>query len=240
MFITDRLVYIQMQKTACTRIAEILAETVGGQSVDRKHGYLDQKPRNKIVVGSIRDPWAWYVSLWAFGCTGRGGVLAQLKGDPQWMALYADASDPRLFQAWLKQVYTERYANRIHRGAYGRFSLCGVVGFMTYRYLYLHNVGIGLDGAPDFAGYDELKTYDQRHNMVDAWIRAEVMAHDLARALVRAGYQVDAVMRTRLNELCQVRTNTSDHLDTMAYYDEESARMVMDRERLIFERHGYG
>ena len=81
MFVTDKLIYLQMQKTACSHIAAMLAETVGG----RKIGLHIPLPRrlhstDKHVVGSIRNPWDWYVSQWSYGCAGRGALRNRLTG----------------------------------------------------------------------------------------------------------------------------------------------------------------
>jgi len=73
MFVTDKLIYLQMQKTACTHIASLLSKYVGGQQLE-KHSFLRDYETKKFICGSIRNPWNWYVSLWAFGCNGTGSV----------------------------------------------------------------------------------------------------------------------------------------------------------------------
>jgi hypothetical protein len=73
MFVSDRLVYLQMQKTASTHIAKTLAAVVGGEQ-HLQHKRLAIDPEGRLVVASIRNPWAWYVSLWAYGCRGGGGA----------------------------------------------------------------------------------------------------------------------------------------------------------------------
>ena len=77
MFVTDRLIYLQMRKTACTHIARVLAETVGGHEVGYKHSPLpvDFPVDGRLFVGSIRNPWDYYVSSWAYGIKNREGGL---------------------------------------------------------------------------------------------------------------------------------------------------------------------
>ncbi|HEX5616065.1 MAG TPA: hypothetical protein VFZ83_13005 [Acidimicrobiia bacterium] len=72
MFVGEKLIYLQMQKTASTHIARILADVVGGEQ-HQQHLRLEIDPEGRSVVGSIRSPWSWYVSLWAYGCRGGGG-----------------------------------------------------------------------------------------------------------------------------------------------------------------------
>ena len=232
MFVTDRFVYVHMQKTGGTRIREILAELTDGRAVGRQHGFLDAKP-NKLVFGSIRNPLSWYVSLWAFGCEGRGGLLSRLSA--YWQYLYANVDDVALFREWLRRIYTEEATAEMRNG-YGRFSLRGEVGFMTYRYAYLYLPGVDLETAPYFRDYFELEEYDRKHNMVDAWIKVEDLAYSLYAALKLAGYEVS---RERVEALCGVRANRSQHRPYMDYYDDESVALVLQREKLIVEKHGY-
>ena len=75
MIVTDRLVFLQLQKTAGTHIARLLVEEFSGRERFGKHRPLPPgfDPGERLIVGSIRDPWDWYVSLWTFGCRRRGG-----------------------------------------------------------------------------------------------------------------------------------------------------------------------
>src|SRR5690348_9457187 len=73
MFVSDRIVLVELQKTGCTHIRNLLMELVGGQLVE-KHNRVD--PRmfrdGRVFLGSVRDPWDWYISNWAFSCDGQG------------------------------------------------------------------------------------------------------------------------------------------------------------------------
>jgi hypothetical protein len=42
------------------------------------HGRIDLPLDGRRVVGTVRDPWSWYTSLWAYGCEGRGGLHARV------------------------------------------------------------------------------------------------------------------------------------------------------------------
>lgn len=77
MFINDKLIYLQLQKTACTHIARLLSSWMPGKEV-HKHSPLSSDPGRRMIVGSIRNPWDWYVSLWAFGCQQQGAIRNRL------------------------------------------------------------------------------------------------------------------------------------------------------------------
>jgi hypothetical protein len=42
-----------------------------------KYNRPDPSLTNRFVMGSIRNPWDWYVSLWAYGCLCKGSVYLQ-------------------------------------------------------------------------------------------------------------------------------------------------------------------
>jgi len=75
MIVTDKLVFLQLQKTASTHIGRLLEQEFAGSERFGKHRPLPRTfdPGSRLIVGSVRDPWDWYVSLWTFGCGRRGG-----------------------------------------------------------------------------------------------------------------------------------------------------------------------
>ncbi len=77
MFISEKLIFLELHKTGSSHIGKMLREVIGGEQRD-KHNALDFDPAGRYVIGSVRDPWDWYVSLWAFGCSGQGSVFHQL------------------------------------------------------------------------------------------------------------------------------------------------------------------
>ena len=72
MIVNDRLVYLRLQKCASTAVSALLLECVGGERRQPSHRRLDFDPGSRTVFGSVRDPWSWYVSVWSFGCAGKG------------------------------------------------------------------------------------------------------------------------------------------------------------------------
>lgn len=80
MFVADHLIYLELHKTGCTHISRLLSECIPGQQVG-KHNRLDAPVADTYVVGSIRNPWDWYVSLWAYGCSRRGFLYCRVTRD---------------------------------------------------------------------------------------------------------------------------------------------------------------
>lgn len=77
MFISDELAFIHLQKTAGVHIAQLLGKVVSGERIP-DHLSLPAEYRSRFIIGSMRNPWDWYVSLWAYGCGRKGSVYANV------------------------------------------------------------------------------------------------------------------------------------------------------------------
>jgi hypothetical protein len=266
MFVTDKLVYLQLQKTGCTHIVRVMKDLVGGSSTGRKHGRVKHgfPLEGRRIVGSIRDPWSWYVSLWAYGC-GRSGAIydsttsrrlrkhfANRRKNPdwldrlrlevhkptgQWKRLYADSDNPALFRDWLRMVLDPRRADDLGQ-RYGDSGLRGFAGLLTYRYLRLY----ALDTRPLFAPsavstLEALRAYDRQQNVTEFMIRNESLEDDLMAILRRVGHTVDASAEARLR--AAHKTNASRHRPASDYYDRETIDLVAEKEAFIIGKYGY-
>ncbi len=85
MFVSDKLVFIELQKTGSTHVRHLLTELLGG-SLEGKHNaptpeILDQ---GLPILGSVRNPWSWYVSLWTYGCSKKGVLYQRLIDPARW------------------------------------------------------------------------------------------------------------------------------------------------------------
>lgn len=80
MVILDRLIFLQLQKTGCSYVQDVLQECLGAK-VFGKHNRLNRlteksdAPIPSVIAGGIRNPWDWYLSLWGFGCQNEGGAF---------------------------------------------------------------------------------------------------------------------------------------------------------------------
>ena len=100
MFVTDKIIYLDLNKTGCTHIRNMLEETIGGYR-SGKHNRIDFPIDKKKVIGSIRNPWDWYVSLWAYGCSGKGSIRG------------VTTSEHSMFRQYLGQMVGEVKTGRL-------------------------------------------------------------------------------------------------------------------------------
>ena len=76
MYISDKFSFTELHKTAGTHLGKWLKILAPGKQIG-KHNRVPTEFRNRVMLGSIRNPWDWYVSLWAYGCDGKGSVFHQ-------------------------------------------------------------------------------------------------------------------------------------------------------------------
>ena len=77
MFIAGNLVFLELQKTGGSHIRWLMERYLDGKP-EGKHNRALQDYRNKYLFGSIRNPWDWYVSLWAYGVGGKGAIRSRV------------------------------------------------------------------------------------------------------------------------------------------------------------------
>lgn len=61
--VTQDLVYIHMPKTGGTWVANVLLKLLQAKQVGDGHG-PSMPGEGRVVFGTVRDPWTWYVSWW--------------------------------------------------------------------------------------------------------------------------------------------------------------------------------
>lgn len=85
MFVSDQIVFIELQKTGSTHVRHLLTGLLGG-SLKGKHNAPTPEilARGTPILGSVRNPWSWYVSLWTYGCQKKGVLYQRLIDPAKW------------------------------------------------------------------------------------------------------------------------------------------------------------
>jgi hypothetical protein len=263
MFVSDKIVYLQMPKAGSTHVTNILKKHCGGRA-ERVHSPLKDQSRysSRIIASSVRDPWDWYVSQWAFACTRHGRLrdyfenlprsefrqalkhrdfasmlrfpIRTLAGRPDWKRLCSDPANDANFREWLRLVLG---SEGVHIGLEGYASspIKAVVGFMTYRFLALTTEYTEWTRAGrKCRSYDEIASFADKHTIVTQVLRVETLNEDLLGLLKTAGLEVSPADAVQWG-----KHNTSVRREYSDYYDEETSLLVERRERFIIERFGY-
>jgi hypothetical protein len=268
MFVSDRIVFVELQKPGCTHIRNLLKEIVGGEFVER---HIQADPRlfteGRSFLGSVRDPWDWYVSLWAYSCDSKGDffdnvttqgirlrkrgwrlrpyalLIETLQSRPnwhaaQWKRTFRDINDPGAFREWLYMLNDQAYWPDVGEG-YWRCPLNRFAGLLTYRYMKLFTCKTGeLDVLRSVRTPEQLAAHEDKHCFIDHFIRNEHLESDLLAALQRMQVPVPPNMVAKL--IAAPRTNTSSKKHgTAYYYDAATEQLVGQREARIIDRFGY-
>ena len=154
MVIGENFIYLELHKTGSTHLRKLFKNNFD-VSIIGKHNSIfevfgntsNEVLKGKLILGSIRNPFTWYLSLWAYGCNSKGHLFnlktkisrknifnLKLRELKNWQRVYSDVNNPIYFQRWLKMVmeFSEKNANNF---TFNNISLDKNVGFMTKRFL---------------------------------------------------------------------------------------------------------
>lgn len=265
MYISDQLIYLELPKTGGSHILKLLEMSVPGEK-RAKHQRLppDFVVGNRLIIGSMRNPWDWYVSLWVYGVSGKGSLRRRLTSRSyrlghvlrreagqvlseissvsrlpikQWQQVYR-ADESHAFRAWLSLLLNPARQADIGEG-FAASTVRDIAGLMTYRYLRLYSQNIrALRDGPIFQTVAELEAFDATYNMLHAVIRNERLEADFIQALARAGITLSPAQRQQIVATTPTNvTRRSRRLDE--YYDQSSIDLISQREALIINKYGY-
>lgn len=255
MYISDKIIYLALHKTGCTHVLKLLHSVPSLSGVEiGKHNTIYQVPANalgnfesKIKSGNIRNPWDWYVSLWAFGCMKKGALYEQIINKnfikkiihprsyftpvSKWKKVYENPDDAALFREWLRMVLHTRRKDIIH---FGDEKVSSNIGLLTYRYLQLYNYdfhkNIGVIQSQNDVGI-----YDKKNNFINHFLRNESLESDFILLMQKAG-----ILTEHIEAATNIpKTNTSKRKNYTEYYDEETMKLVAEHEAYIIQKHAY-
>ena len=220
MLVGEKLIYLQLQKTGSTRITDLIQATVGAEERSkhdrfRRVDLADPEIGPKYRLGSVRSPWSYYVSLWAFGCHKAGGIFerttgvsradqpAHLQGTFGHKTVPLAERDRKARKRAARWLETYTHADDAdafrawitllndpkHRGdvgeGYGKSAIAGHAGLLTYRYAVLFVLGV-VPGEP----HEELATPEA--------FRAYVDEFHLCQGMVRVEHLSDDLEKAML------------------------------------------
>ena len=253
MFIGEKLLYLELPKTGCTHVRKLLRKmpSCKGKKFGKHNTIYRLSPEDraglssKIKFGNVRNPWDWYVSLWAFGCMGRGLVYNTLTGvrkQPQlggelfakWQDVYR-ADDVHCFRRWLRMLLVTNRADVRH--GFDRSGFSDRIGFMSHRYLKLyvarpHSGPVGMDTL------EQIEEYDRSFGLLDSFVRLEFLEEDLLSVLSRIPItqrEQEMILSRRTS-----RSNASSRRrDYRHYYDDSCAELVARKDEFLIRKHRY-
>ena len=186
------------------------------------------------IIGIVRSPFALYVSLFAYGATGKGRLaksIAISHGSAFSERLYKDVLDVNAFREWLPYavgdvtmgLVTRRFADLYVEGASAALSSC----------LAMNEVKVG--GASKSEASSRCAMVKE---VAAGFVRQECLEESLL-ALLEDTCGVEVLPQIREQVMGMGRTWTSLHLPYKDYYDDASRRLVETADRWVLDRFNY-
>ncbi len=233
MIITERFVFIHMHKTGGQTLIDIIKRCIAEHRVIGYHYPRSEIPPDSEdlpVIGMVRNPWAWYVSWYAFN--------RRPKIHNQLFNVISDGG-----QATFKSTVTslihlgsDRPESRSHRDDLMHMlpnSLDGNRG-----------VGLAKDSIRDLSksetGYyswlfDRMLGNANDHQTIIG--RFENLRDDFLAIMKRLAVEETETLRIEFDK--QERKNVSRHSHYSHYYDKELHDLVARKERWLIEKYDY-
>lgn len=266
MYVADQLIYLQLQKTASTHIASLLPNYLKGEQIG-KHAPLTFDPGDRLVVGSIRNPWDWYVSLWSYGCQQKGAIYSELTSDrasSAWSHVRLMAKRPRLWPVLPKVLlrdfrkdrtrWTSFYEDSQNPDLFRRW----LTRILTGRNLTYLEEGYPFFAMADFCGLmtfrflrlfsDYPKRNRQLHRLRS---RSDLEAFYTSASISKNFIRLETLekdLSVVLNRVgCKVgpedlfreKSNASKRRSFTYYYDSGTAALVRDKDGFVCDLFGY-
>jgi hypothetical protein len=226
MIVTDRLVFLHLHKSGGTFVNALLMRCV---PYARHIGYhlpyreVPAEYRDRPVVGTVRNPWAYYVSWYHFQASQpRPNILFQVCSNEGELGfketivnlagLSADDRRLALFEKGLPDSFTNHGLN-LTKACVGELRERRL-GFYSFLYERL------------YAGAHE-----------PTILRMEHLREELRTALSSLGHLPNDCVDRFLDEAPPL--NVSRHEAPSQYFDHDLAALVAERDRTVIDRFGY-
>ena len=167
-------------------------------------------------------------------------MRSDLRKDNQaWQRVYADSSDFGAFREWVRMMFDPARAMDLGEG-YGFSPFSQNAGLLSYRFFKLFTaMDNAIYDASVNTSCDNLEVIWDKQGFVNAFIRQENLEEDFIAALSQAGITLTDANKSAILDGKNKKTNTSSRKAVSHYYDEETANIILQREKFIIERFGY-
>ena len=248
----DNFIYLDVYRTGSSHVVDLLGKICEGKPIHAvRHASLTRcRPwgttGGKVVFTTVRNPWDWYVSLWAIGADGKRPIrkpMLEHKAQADVDALY-DRSDPKAgFSRWLNVMHDPAELNRfLMKEHLPQSGLASVIGLYTYRFLRVTTryprilLRRPLINSPGGA-----IRYHRVMKAYDTLLRNETLTEDLV-AFVQAhpqGFKPGSVEVIRSAGVKPKNTSTRSLTSYRDYYSDADAALVAKRDRFFIDEFGY-
>ena len=174
--------YMDVQKTGCTFITDVLKKTLNLEAlVEVKHARFDRsKTADDFVVISRRNPYSQWVSLYNYGCMNLGWLYMRLKSFGLSDKFYT--RDKEGLNSFISHLLHSENSYLLGEGYQQTRHLD--LGFQSYRYLAM-SIAKPSSAYQYFKDHEDLMVNFKHHSIVDFVIRTSHLNSDLNHLLTK-------------------------------------------------------
>lgn len=251
----EKFIYLDMYKTGSTYVVQMLNKLMEGKPVRSfRHAPLTKgRPFNwkqgKYAFATVRNPWDWYVSMWAYSIE-QPNVLffrdvRKVLGAEGATALFNPDNPKESFARWLKAINDPEFLKKVMTDhPYSKTPLNRFLGFYSFRFIRITTPHPGLFLRPLFIrNMDAAIAHQKRWAIYDRVFKSETLTEDFSQFVIenqeRCGFKKNA--QRVLNRHAAVPKNTSSRslASYRDYYTDELRDLVASRDRLIIDLFDY-
>jgi hypothetical protein len=241
----EQLTYNHLPKAGGTFLTKVLSHVIPHVKIELEtQSFTERDKLDSFTVGSVRNPCAYYVSMWAFNSHGEGALRNWIPSEYWGVSKSLNTSEDKLkFAKFLQHVLKGRKigleTTRLIMSYDSQRLSKELASKLTAEQLY--------DQGPAEEQEEFLRlasSFDS--SSVDCWIKTESLEDDLKRCLrlyeQSTGNTVDWNLLDRtIREQHESRfaMRYDPHQPCDFYYDDASRSLVMDAERAILDHFGY-
>ncbi len=242
----NRIVFSHQPKTGGIYIREILFRIFGKQNIILADHAIYSKTANDIVIGTIRNPWDYYVSCWAVCCDNFGQLHEPgqgFRGDQYQFCdnkkLFENSYNKDNFRQWLILFMNNPSWGCTNHTWKRQYNISLPFGILSHRTTALY-----LYGDYDLLG-------NSTGNVDFMIVNHGREKSDLARQVLHIAKHLNIKTNCTEEELSNITSdydgggskpglaNYSLHHHYSYYYDDELKELVSEKDKLIIEQYKF-
>ena len=250
----DKFIYLDMYKTGSTYLVALLRKLKGKPIRATRHAPLTKgRPffwkQGKYAFATVRNPWDWYVSMWAYSIK-QPNVLffrdvRKVLGQERSKALFDNENPKESFALWLKSLSDPAFLKSVMIGhPYSKTPLNSFLGFYSYRFMRVTTPHPALFMNRFYIRtMDNAISHQKRWAIYDRVFRSEELTDDFSAFVLENQQAMGFKERSAkiLKKFAADPKNKSNR--TLAsyrdYYTDELRDLVAKRDRLVIDLFGY-